>query len=326
MLGLGQLARAKGLVEGALWQVMVRLGYTASGNYLLSTRLQKVAQMVLMVGPAAVLLFLHAPWIPPGRSGMFDYGLRQYSKGTKLPLSQGKKRMVRGPSVLFDSDEFRAQLDPRRSAEPMTVWDKYQQWCQRRPLVTKALTAAILAVLGDLVVQYLRTRDKRGELAKLSVEALQKLRPSLGHGLFPLHQPLQTAAFALHGLLLAPLGHAWYTLLEKVLGRSGGAVGLMLRGVLDRLVYDPLQLMATLLILGNLVGPSPGAVLAGLAGRSGATDVFWVSLVANWRVWLPAQLLNYALVPPHLRVLFGNAVSICWNMTLAARIATGLAD
>ena len=91
-------------------------------------------------------------------------------------------------------------------------------------------------------------------------------------------------------------------------------------------VYDPLQLMATLLILGNLVGPSPGAVLAGLAGRSGATDVFWVSLVANWRVWLPAQLLNYALVPPHLRVLFGNAVSICWNMTLAARIATGLAD
>ena len=68
------------------------------------------------------------------------------------------------------------------------------------------------------------------------------------------------------------------------------------------------------------------AVLAGLAGRSGATDVFWVSLVANWRVWLPAQLLNYALVPPHLRVLFGNAVSICWNMTLAARIATGLAD
>ena len=192
--------------------------------------------------------------------------------------------------------------------------------------ITKALTAAILAVLGDLVVQYLRTRDKRGELAKLSVEALQKLRPSLGHGLFPLHQPLQTAAFALHGLLLAPLGHAWYTLLEKVLGRSGGAVGLMLRGVLDRLVYDPLQLMATLLILGNLVGPSPGAVLAGLAGRSGATDVFWVSLVANWRVWLPAQLLNYALVPPHLRVLFGNAVSICWNMTLAARIATGLAD
>ena len=167
--------------------------------------LQKVAQMVLMVGPAAVLLFLHAPWIPPGRSGMFDYGLRQYSKGTKLPLSQGKKRMVRGPSVLFDSDEFRAQLDPRRSAEPMTVWDKYQQWCQRRPLVTKALTAAILAVLGDLVVQYLRTRDKRGELAKLSVEALQKLRPSLGHGLFPLHQPLQTDAFALHGLLLAPL-------------------------------------------------------------------------------------------------------------------------
>ena len=54
--------------------------------------------------------------------------------------------------------------------------------------------------------------------------------------------------------------------------------------------------------------------------------MFWVSLVANWRVWLPAQLLNYALVPPHLRVLFGNAVSICWNMTLAARIATGLAD
>eukprot|EP01043_Picozoa_sp_COSAG02_P057697 COSAG02_NODE_7050_length_3209_cov_4.365595_2_plen_284_part_00 len=282
---------------------------------------------MVITGPLAVLLFLHAPWMP-GRSGMFDYALRQYSKGTKRPLGPGTRKMVRGPSVFFDSEEFRAissGLDPRASNEPETVWAKYQECCKRHAVLTKAVTAAVLATLGDILIQYLRTRDQRRELAKLSVEALLELRPSLGTGLFPLHKPLQTAAFALHGLVLAPLGHVWYAVLEKLTGGAGGASGLVLRLVLDRLIYDPLQLFATIVILGKSIGPSPATVLSALANPSAST-VFWVSLVANWRVWLPSQLLNYALVPPHMRVLFGNGVSIVWNCAMALRFATGLTD
>lgn len=313
-------------LETVLWNLLVRLGYSPSGNYLLSTRLQKLSQTVVITGPLAVLLFLHAPWMP-GRSGMFDYALRQYSKGTKRRMADGKRKMVRGPSVFFDSEEFRAgsELDPRGSNEPETVWAKYQDWCKRHAVVTKALTAAVLATLGDILVQYLRTRDQRRELAKLSVEALLEIRPSLRNGLFPLHQPLQTAAFALHGLVLAPLGHVWYAALEKLTGGVGGAGGLALRVVLDRVIYDPLQLLATIVILGRLTGPSPAIVLRALANPTAST-VFWVSLVANWRVWLPSQLLNYALVPPHLRVLFGNGVSVAWNCAMALRFAARLTD
>jgi hypothetical protein len=325
MQALQSVLGLKSSLQAVALNMLVRLGYSPSGNYVLSTRLQKLSQTVVIGGPLAVLLFLHAPWMP-GRSGMFDYALRQYSKGSKRRLSDGKRRMVRGPSVFFDSEDFRAlssELDPRGTMEPDTVWVKYQQWCKRHALVTKAVTAAVLAILGDVLVQYLRTRDKRRELAKLSVEALLELRPSLGTGLFPLHQPMQTAAFALHGLVLAPLGHVWYAALEKLSGGVKGSRGLALRVVLDRLIYDPLQLLATLFILGKLTGPSPATVLGALADPSAST-VFWVSLFANWRVWLPAQLLNYALVPPHLRVLFGNGVSFVWNWAMALRFATGL--
>ena len=324
-LGLGAIGNIKSGVELLVYNLVLKLGYLPSGNYFLSTRLQKLSQFVVIGGPLAVVVFLNAPWMP-GRSGMFDYALREYSKGSKRRLSDGKKRLVRGPSVFFDSEEFRAgELDPRLPlSEPETVWAKYQQWCQRHALVTKALTAAVLAILGDVLVQYLRTRDQRRELAKLSVAALAEMAPRLGKGLFPLHQPLQTAAFAVHGFVMAPVGHVWYGLLEKLVGKTNGAVGLALRVVLDRVIYDPLQLLATLAILGKLTGPSPISVLKGLS--DGTPTVFWVSLFANWRVWLPAQLLNYALVPTHLRVLFGNGTSFVWNWAMALRFATGLTD
>ena len=79
----------------------------------------------------------------------------------------------------------------------------------------------------------------------------------------------------LQRLVLAPLGHVWYAALEKLAGSTGGASGLALRIVLDRLIYDPLQLLATIVILGRLTGPSPATVLSALAdppwpGRSSA--------------------------------------------------------
>ena len=31
---------------------------------------------------------------------------------------------------------------------------------------------------------------------------------------------------------------------------------------------------------------------------------FWETLVKNWQVWVLPQLLNFALVPPRLRLVF----------------------
>jgi hypothetical protein len=59
-------------------------------------------------------------------------------------------------------------------------------------------------------------------------------------------------------------------------------------------------------------------------GGAPSGQVFWVALFANYRVWIPAQLLNYAAVPRHLRVLFSNVVSMGWNYALAIRAMRGM--
>lgn len=43
----------------------------------------------------------------------------------------------------------------------------------------------------------------------------------------------------------------------------------------------------------------------------------WDSLKALWSVWVPAQLVNFAFVPRHLRVPYVAAVSFGWTVILS---------
>lgn len=40
---------------------------------------------------------------------------------------------------------------------------------------------------------------------------------------------------------------------------------------------------------------------------------------SNWSVWVPANFINYLLIPLELRVLFGSVVAFFWNAYLIAR-------
>ena len=44
---------------------------------------------------------------------------------------------------------------------------------------------------------------------------------------------------------------------------------------------------------------------------------WWPSVVANWQLWVPAQVINFALVPVHFQVLFANGVACIWNIYLS---------
>ena len=43
-----------------------------------------------------------------------------------------------------------------------------------------------------------------------------------------------------------------------------------------------------------------------------------VDLVACWQVWVPAQLINFSIVPVHLRVTFAAGVSCIWSCILSS--------
>ncbi len=41
------------------------------------------------------------------------------------------------------------------------------------------------------------------------------------------------------------------------------------------------------------------------------------AVLTNWKLWIPAQFINFRFMPPQLQVLFANAVALVWNTYLA---------
>merc|ERR1719273_1856548 len=44
---------------------------------------------------------------------------------------------------------------------------------------------------------------------------------------------------------------------------------------------------------------------------------WWTDLKVNWQLWIPAQVLNFWIVPVQFRVLFANFVALIWNTYLS---------
>ena len=44
----------------------------------------------------------------------------------------------------------------------------------------------------------------------------------------------------------------------------------------------------------------------------------WLNItVSNWKLWAPAQALNFLLVPVQFQVMFANCVAVVWNTYLS---------
>lgn len=44
---------------------------------------------------------------------------------------------------------------------------------------------------------------------------------------------------------------------------------------------------------------------------------WWDSLLLNWKIWVPCQLVNFRFVPQNYQVLFANFVALIWNTGLS---------
>jgi len=47
-------------------------------------------------------------------------------------------------------------------------------------------------------------------------------------------------------------------------------------------------------------------------------DDYKPTMLANWKLWIPATAVNIALVPPALRVLYINVVFFFWAVYLSS--------
>jgi len=158
------------------------------------------------------------------------------------------------------------------------------------PLPTKAATSALLSVAGDLAAQ------TAGEGKALSqVDAAR------------------TARFgALGAFLVGPALHFWYGTLARALpAQTTGAA--LARLAADQLAFAPIFLSTFIASLGLLEG-APAAECVSRV-KSGIRP----TLLANWCLWVPANFLNFRLVPPPLQVGFANVVALGWNTYLSLK-------
>ncbi|GMJ00900.1 hypothetical protein HRI_003759200 [Hibiscus trionum] len=155
----------------------------------------------------------------------------------------------------------------------------------KHPVLTKAVTSALLTFVGDLICQI----------------AIDRV-PSL--------DVKRTFIFTLLGLVLVgPTLHFWYLNLSNLV-KLPGASGAFLRLLLDQFIFAPIFIGVFLSTLTALEG-RPSQVVPKLQQE-------WFSaVVANWQLWIPFQFLNFRFVPQQFQVLAANFIAVVWNVILS---------
>ncbi|KAJ7972049.1 Peroxisomal membrane MPV17/PMP22-like protein [Quillaja saponaria] len=161
----------------------------------------------------------------------------------------------------------------------------YLDLLAKYPVVIKALTSAMLTLIGDLICQIV----------------IDKV-PSL--------DVKRTFLFSLLGLVLVgPTLHFWYLYLSRLVTLPG-ASGAFLSLLLDQFLFSPIFIGAFLATLVTLEG-RPSQVVPKLEQE------WFSSVLANWQLWIPFQFLNFRFVPQQFQVLAANVIALVWNVILS---------
>lgn len=168
---------------------------------------------------------------------------------------------------------------------PKSLISWYLLLLNNHPVTTKAITSALLNLFGDLVCQLMIEKSETVDLKRIGI-------------------------FTLLGLVLVgPTLHFWYLTLSKLVPGPGIAkTGVRL--VLDQFLFSPIFIGAFFSALLTLEGHTSSIVPK--------LRQDWPSaVVANWKIWIPFQFLNFLLVPQQLQVLAANVISLGWNTYLS---------
>ena len=105
------------------------------------------------------------------------------------------------------------------------------------------------------------------------------------------------------GLVAGPLLSRWYGVLNRKVVLANSFAGLCARVALDQLVFTPVFISVFFTGMGLMEGKNLGELREKLA------ETFQGTLVANWKLWIPFQFVNFYVTPP---------VSSRWAVSLGA--------
>ncbi|KAJ7436561.1 hypothetical protein FB451DRAFT_1344634 [Mycena latifolia] len=158
----------------------------------------------------------------------------------------------------------------------------YNAMLIRRPMLAQCGTAAVLFGAGDIIAQQAFART-----ARLTFYG---------------------------GAMFGPAMTKWYQLLNRIQFKNP-TKAVIYRVWLDQCILTPAAVIVFFGSMALLEGKPQEAV-----PRIGAGYV--PTLLRNWGVFVPTQIINFWLVPPHLRFVVVSVVSLFWNTYLSVANAT----
>ncbi|EED79981.1 predicted protein [Postia placenta Mad-698-R] len=158
----------------------------------------------------------------------------------------------------------------------------------RRPMLTQCAASGVMFGIGDVLAQ--QAFEKKGRD----------------------HDFVRTARTAFYGgCLFGPLLTKWLGLLNRIQVKSP-VKSVIYKVYLDQTVFTPA-------VIGFFFGSMTlmeGKSIA--AAQERIAQSYVPTLLRNWCVFVPTQVINFAFVPAHLRFFTIGVVALFWNAYLSA--------
>ncbi|KXT04241.1 hypothetical protein AC578_7950 [Pseudocercospora eumusae] len=163
----------------------------------------------------------------------------------------------------------------------------YQSKLASRPILTQAVTTAVLFATGDTMAQQL--------VEKKGIQNQDFAR---------------SGRMALYGgCVFGPAATKWFGFLQKKIvfpGRPNTEI--VARVLTDQTVFASTNLFVFLSSMALMEGTDP---------RDKLKQSYGTALQKNWMLWPAVQFTNFKFVPLEHRVLLVNVVSLGWNCYLS---------
>lgn len=164
------------------------------------------------------------------------------------------------------------------------VWADYQNALDTKPILTKATTSLVGFGLSDLLTQVF--------IEKIDVNLKRLLK-------------MASFGFCVHGTT----GHYFYQYLDrKLIGATPFNVAAKV--AIDQTLWAPVFMVMFFTYMMIFEG-TPDKIVPKIQ-----QDVF-TAVQGSWMTWIPAHIINFALVPPRQRLLYINSIQIFFNMFMS---------
>ena len=174
----------------------------------------------------------------------------------------------------------------------LTFLVKYNKLLEKYPLPTKILSSAVIFAVGDIACQIV--------FEKKSFKNEFNWKRTM----------VMTSVGSIYG---APLLHFWYARAVKIAELIGKNQKFRpaISTLLDQTLFAP-YCIGSMLFLFEFIDK-----LDVQKSISNVKSKLWLTLLANWKIWPLAMLINFSVIPGRYRVLFSNFIGLFWNVYLS---------